>query len=201
MAMPRPLRWNGLRYRDPDTGRYLSRTTVRRALEQSLANLVRRTDALADDLRAGRISLNTWREEMRLTIKQTQMAAAEVANGGRAQMTQADYGRVGQQVRRQYEYLENWVREIQNGSPIDGRIEGRARQYLRAARSSFLALEGERMNERGYFARNVLSPAEHCAECLAETAKGLVPISHLTLPGHRTCRGNCKCFLLYEKVA
>lgn len=174
---------------------------MRTSLEESLANLTRLTDTLADDLRAGRLSLNGWRESMREVIKSTQLWSAEVANGGRAQMTQADYGRVGQKVRAQYEFLENWTRQIRDGAPIDDRMEPRARQYLLASRSSFLAVEAERMTERGFLARNVLRPAEHCAECIAETEKGLVPVSQLVPIGQRVCRSNCRCVLEYEKVA
>lgn len=189
------------RFRDTLTGQLISRTQVRQALEESLGNLTRRTDTLADDLRSGRISLTEWRDEMRDTIKQTQMAAAELAKGGRQQMTQADYGRVGQATLRQYQYLENWVQEIQAGAPVDNRMEGRARQYLRAGRTSFLASEAEAMRDRGYLARNVLDARESCAECIAETEKGLVPVGNLSLPGTRVCRGNCKCHLIFERAA
>jgi hypothetical protein len=202
--MPDPLVWlpESGRYRDPATGRYISRAAVRRALEESLVNLERRTDTLQGDLRARRISLTDWRDEMRLTIKQTQMAAHEIAHGGRAQMTQADYGRVGQAVRRQYEYLENWVHEIEAGAPIDGRMEPRAALYLKSGRTAFLQAEQQEMARRGItLVRNILHASESCAQCIAETAKGLVPISHLSLPGQRTCLGNCRCTLEYEKAA
>lgn len=195
------LRWTGLQYRDPVTGRYISRTAVRRALEESLGNLTRLTDTLADDLRAGRLSVDAWQAEMKLIIRQTQMAAAEIANGGRAQMTQADYGRVGQQVRVQYAFLDNWVAEIRAGAPVDNRIEGRARQYIRSARTSFLTQEAAVMSQQGFLARNVTRASESCAECLAEQAKGLVPVEQLSMPGTRVCRGNCKCFLVFERAA
>jgi hypothetical protein len=198
--VPDRLRWTGNQYRTPD-GRFISRAAVRRSLEESLANLVRRTDTLADDLRAGRISLNEFRAEMKLVVKQTQLAAQQLAVGGRAQMTQADYGKVGQRVRVQYEFLENWVRQIRDGAPVDNRMEPRARMYLTSARGSFLATEAEQMAERGFLARNVLNAAESCAECIAETNKGLVPVSHLSLPGTRTCRSNCRCVLKFERAA
>lgn len=198
--MPEPLVWDAesARYRDTESGRYISRAAIRGALEESLANLTRRTDALTDDLRAGRISLNEWQDDMKQIVKQVQMAAQEVASGGRAQMTQADYGRVGQKVREQYQYLDRWVEDIKQGGPIS---EGRARQYLRSGRTAFLEAESREMRNRGYLARNVLRSAEHCWQCIAETDKGLVPVEFLTLPGHRVCLGNCRCFLVYEKAA
>lgn len=189
------------RFRDTETGRFLSRAAVRREVDQSLASLTRLTDTLADDLRAGRISLTEWQAEMKDVIKQTQLGTAAIAKGGLDQMTQADFGRVGQRVRTQYQYLDQWVEQIKAGLPVDGRMEPRARQYLRSARSSFLSQEAEDMRERGYLARSVTRPAEHCAECLAEEAKGLVEPQFLVPIGERTCRANCKCVFQYERVA
>lgn len=202
--MPTPsLAWDAAsaRYRDTDTGQWISRAAVRREVDQSLANLVRLTDTLADDLRAGRISLNTWRSEMRDVIKQTQLGTSAIAKGGLDQMTLADFGRVGQKIRTQYAYLDNWVQQIQAGRPLGAEVEARSRQYLRAGRSTFLALEAEDMADRGYWARSVTRPGEHCAECLAEEARGLVPASSIVPIGSRQCLSNCHCFYVWEKVA
>ena len=189
------------RFRDTETGRLVARAAVRRSIEESLTNVARLTDTLADDLRAGRLSLTEWRVEMRSVIKTSQMMSAEVAHGGRQQMTQADYGRVGQQVRRQYEYLEKWVNEIQAGAPLNNRLEPRAALYLKSARTAYVREEARLMSEKGWLARSVTRPAEHCAECLAEEAKGLVEPRFIVPPGERTCLGNCKCYLQYERAA
>jgi len=201
MADP-ALTWDAAtgRYRRSD-GRFISRAAVRREVDTSLANVVRLTDTLADDLRAGRISLNQWREEMRAVIKAAQMGPSAIAAGGYDQMTQADFGRVGQRIRREYQYLEQWVEQIKGGLPIDNRMESRSRQYLRSGRTTFLALESQDMADRGFLARSVLRPAEHCAACIAEADKGLVPVDQIVPPGQRTCLSNCRCFLVYERAA
>lgn len=199
--MPEPLRWTGLRYRDPLTGRYISRAAVRTALEESLANLTRKTDTLADDLRAGRISLHAWREEMRETIKQSIVASHQLAKGGRAQMTPSDYLAAGRDVQIQYAYLDNWTRQIANGAPVGANVEPRARQYLLAARSSFLKIEAETMREAGFLAKSTLHASESCAECIAEAAKGYVDPAYLVPIGARTCKNNCRCVLVYARAA
>jgi hypothetical protein len=188
------IRWTGTRYRDPETGRFVSRAAIRRALEESLTNLERRTDGLQDDLRAGRISLDAWREEMRLIIKQTHMAALELAAGGRAQTTQAQYGRAGQQIRRQYAYLEAWVEQIKAGLPIDNRMEPRAASYLKSA------LVAHRTHQRAAFQaqgfdqiRSIRHPGESCAECIAEEARGFVPIGQHVPIGQRQCLNHDNC--------
>ena len=192
------ITWDAVSGRYRENGRFISRTQVRQTFEQSLGNLSKLTDTLADDLRAGRISILEWRAEMRDIIKQTQMAAAELAKGGRAQMTQADYGRVGQRVREQYQFLDNWVRQLSEGANPSA---GRAVQYLRSARSAFLASEAQEMATRGYLVENIQSPAEHCWQCNMETEKGVVPVGQMSLPGSRVCRHNCRCHLRYRKAA
>lgn len=198
-AVPERLRWTGTRYRDPETGRFISRAAVRRALEESLTNLERLTDTLASDLRAGRISLLDWRQEMRGVIKQVHMAAAELAKGGRAQMTLADYGRAGQQIRRQYDYLEAWVEQIKAGLPVDGRMEPRAAQYLRSARVAYLAHQQAAFRQQGFDqTRSKLHPAEHCAQCIDEAERGWVSIGAEVPLGQRQCRANDRCTLEFR---
>ncbi len=192
------LRWTGIRYRDPTTGRYITRAAVRTALEDSLTNVERLTESLADDLREGRIGLAEWRSEMRDVIKQVHLMARQVAVGGRAQMTPADNGAVGQAVRQQYRYLEAWTEQIKGGRSLN-ELESRSAQYLRSARTSFFKHEASVNEDAGFDEiRSILHEAEHCAECIAEAARDWVPIgSHVPI-GERTCRHNDRCTTEYR---
>lgn len=191
--------WDANAFRFRRDGRFIARATVRLELEKSLANLTKLTDSLAGDLRSGRISLMDWRQEMRDIIKVTQMAAHEIASGGREQMTPADYGRVGQRTRVQYEYLEKWTFQIASGRPLGPELESRSRQYLTAGRVAFLAHDQRNMQTRGFDEiRSVLHPAEHCAECIAEAARGFVPIGEHIAIGSRQCLGNDQCTAEYR---
>ena len=84
------------------------------------------------------------------------------------------------------------------GQPVS---EGRANQYLLAARSHFLASEAAEMERRGYLARSKTHPGEHCAQCLAEESKGFVSPRFLIPIGQRTCLHNCNCEFIYQKAA
>jgi len=192
--VPERLRWTGTRYRDHETGRFVSRVAVRRTFEESLVNVERLTDSLADDLRAGRISLLEWRERMREAIKFSQMAALELTTGGRAQTTQADYGRAGQQIRRQYAYLEAWVEQIKAGLPIDNRMEPRAASYLQSALVSHRTHQRAALQAQGFDQiRSIRHPGESCAQCIAEEARGFVPIGQHVPIGQRQCLNHDNC--------
>lgn len=136
---------------------------------------------------------------MREEIKRTQIASEMLARGGRAQMTAADFGRVGQRVREQYRFLRDFARQLRDGSiRTDGTFLNRAKMYAAAARVAFEESVGDLLANLGYRVEwNVLHPAEHCGVCVSETARGQVPIGSLIPIGQRTCRGNDKCEIRY----
>lgn len=201
--MPNPpvLSWDDLagRYRRAD-GRFVPATQVREELDKALSNAARRTVTLADDYRAGRIGLVVWRLQMRQVIKETHLYAAALAQGGWAQMTPEAYGRVGQVIRLEYGFLEQWVGQIQGGWVLDGRLTSRSQLYAAAARGTFHRIQAEQMLRRGMdMEKSVLHPAEHCAQCVSEAAHGFRPIGEMVPIGQRTCLRNCKCTVVYGR--
>lgn len=197
------LRWDAAagRYRRAN-GSFVSAGVVRAELDKSLAVTAQRTRALAEDLRAGRISLDGFRTELRAVIKDTQLRSAALARGGWAQMDATAFGRTGQIIRSEYGYLEGWIAEIQAGAPLDGRLNARASLYAQAGRGTFHLVQAEEMVKQGTdLEANVLHPAEHCAECLAQTDMGWVEIGTLVPVGSRECMRNCRCTISYKRSA
>jgi hypothetical protein len=47
--------------------------------------------------------------------------------------------------------------------------------------------------------RRILDPqAQHCQDCIDHSARGMVPIGSLPMPGQRcACRARCKCRVEY----
>lgn len=183
-------------------GRFVPRSEVRRAIDTALLAEQKRTRRLARDLRAGRITLRNWREEMRDVIKTVHTYSAAAAKGGWAQLTQEDYGRIGQIVRGEYGHLEKFARQIARGtaSAKGGRLDARAMQYAEAGRDTYHQTERASAKRSGYkFERNVLHPADHCGGCLGETARGRVRIGQLIPIGRRDCRRKCRCSLAFSR--
>lgn len=194
--------WNPrtARYRDPLTGRWISRDAVRLLLDRAIAASQQRLQTASDEFRRGELSLDEWQVIMREEIKRTQLAAEMLVRGGRAQMTPADFGRVGQRVRMQYDYLRDFAQALKDGAVrTDGTFLNRAKMYANAARVAFHDSLGDQLAGLGYtHERNILHPAEHCDGCLDETAKGWSDIGTLTPVGQRTCRGNDRCSIEYR---
>jgi hypothetical protein len=193
-----PFKWSPKtgQYVRPN-GRFVARKDVRAAIDVALEVEKGRALLLSQELRNGTISLTTWRSEMRAMIKNVHLYDAAIAKGGFAQMTPADYGRVGQIVREQYGFLERFAGQLARGEQaLDGRFTERAKMYAEAGRKTYHQTERAVMRAAGFTREwNILHPADHCAGCLAATAMGKVPIGTLPAIGARDCRTRCRCTL------
>lgn len=196
-----PFGWseNAARFYDRRTGRFVSRDTIRLALDDviDLAGVEARD--LSELLRAGKIDLAEWQRGMREIVKTTMLDAEALAHGGRGQLTQSDYGRVGAAVREQYRYLDGFTEEIRNGLPLDGRFLNRAAMYAKASRPFFHEEQSDLLADAGYTReRSILHAAEHCAECVDQSALGWVLIGTAIPIGDRECLANDRCTMQYQ---
>lgn len=199
---PKPLKWiaGAARYRDPDTGRFIARSEVRRVLDKVITESQKRVRETTERMRDGSIDVGDWDAVMRQEIKRTHLAAESLVRGGWKQMSPRDFGRVGQRVRAQYRFLDRFVRQIESGAVrTDGTLFNRALMYPGSARVGFHDSQTPQLEALGYgFERNVLHPAEHCEGCLVESRRGWQPIGTLRPIGSRDCRGNDKCSIAYR---
>ncbi len=202
---PGGYRWNAqlARYIAPN-GRIVSTVQVRAAIDQTLDEYTALARSLADQLRAGDISLRAWEAEMRVVVKDSQLLGSAAARGGWAQLDQRSLGRAGREIRDQYAFLDRFATDIMTGrQKLDGTLTNRALMYVEAARPMYEA-EREAMEiEAGYDEeRNVLHPADHCegpSGCPAQTARGWVRSGTLVRIGRRPCRTRCKCTIERRK--
>lgn len=188
------------RYRDNVTGRFVSQLRVRADMDSYIDNSKRGIDALANQLRNREISLAEWQTSMRQEIKAMHLNGSMAAHGGRAQMTQADWGRAGQQIRQQYQYLDSFAADIASGKvKLDGRINVRAGMYAESARGTN-EQENRRMAATAGLTqeRRILHAAESCVDCLDYASRGWQPIGTLPRIGDSRCRSNCRCTFEYQ---
>lgn len=190
-------------YRYPN-GRFVARKDVRDAIDKALQAEAHKTQTIGIQLRNGTITLSSWRQGMRDIARNVHLFSAALAKGGSAQMTQADFGRVGQVLRHEYRFLDKFAVAVSQGYPLDGRFFDRALMYAQAGRDTYHIVERAVMKDAGFvYESNVLTPAEHCTGedgCIAQTARGRVPIGELIPIGRRTCLRKCKCYLAYWKT-
>jgi hypothetical protein len=189
-----------VRFRDPDTGRYVSRASIRRGVDELVTKSQTRITALANKVRRGTITTTEWEMAMRTEIKRIHLSTEALLRGGWAQMKPADYGRIGGRLKKQYTRLSAFRTALEGKDyKTDGAFFARARSYASAARIAFGNALGTLLESAGYREeRNKLNPAEHCVGCIDMTALGWVKIGTLVPLGQRDCSVGDQCEILYR---
>lgn len=187
------------RYRD-SRGRIVARSTIRKAIDDAIAALETTARQLALQLRAADITLAEWEVSMRVLVKDSHLFSAAAVRGGFDRMTAGDFGRVGQLVRTQYGYLDNFAAQLASGEQaLNGYMLNRAGMYAQQGRVTHEAFtqsdQRKEARRRGgeLQARNILGDADHCDECESLTRRGWIAERDMPLPGTRTCRSRCHC--------
>ena len=125
------------RYRDKRTGRWLSHTRMIELRDDYVTAYQSRVTGLAERVMSGDMTLQQWERGMRRELKSLHIGQYELGRGGRKAMTQSDWGRLGAEMRRQYEYLGNFVTEIAAGNLSPAQVAARSQLYLEASTASY----------------------------------------------------------------
>lgn len=186
-----------------ERGQFVRESTVRAVVDQVADHASARLAAASERLLAGEISLGAWQLEAMQITKTAMVSGGVLAKGGAAQMSSADYGRIGRMVRDQYAYLRSFAEQIQSGAqPLDGTLRARAEMYGQQSRVAYETIRGRDQAARGYRSvKNVLHAQESCSGCRAQSRRGWVQIGTLVPVGQRTCLSRCKCTVSYRREA
>lgn len=144
---------------------------------------------------------------MRERIKRAYIEQYLVGRGGRAKMTQVDWGSIGGMLAEQYRYLDGFAAEVAAGVLSAKQISARSRMYVRSSKEAYE--RGRRrwllsLDDKPAEVRWILQPAEHCPDCLALAALRWILISDDAFDGCfpgsgcTQCLTNCACFLDYR---
>ena len=190
--------WNAAagRYTDLTSGRFVPFATVRNELETVITQSQSNISAISSQLQGGQITLKEWQLSMAREMKAMHTASMASARGGWAQMSQADWGYTGSQLKKQYEYLRNFARQIESGEqPLNGNFMRRSKMYSQAGRDSYeeMRRRAERIYNGKAEERRVLHATESCDDCIEEAGRDWQPIGTLAPLGTLQCRTNCRC--------
>lgn len=171
--MPSPFVWDkaSSKYRDTRTGRYLSQQQVVGLRDAFTDALNDRAAELARRVAAGEQTAAQWLKQARADVKTAYLDQYMLGRGGRNAMSKADFGRVGQMVRTQYDYLAKFAAALDGLS--EAQIRARLQLYMEGSTAAF---------ERGY----------------AQGALGMPQLEKYPGSGQTPCLSNCRCSLLTE---
>lgn len=196
-------RWSetAARYRSATTGKFVPAQTIRDALDTALVNAAKDAATLAAQLKDGAITLADWQLGMAQQVKLVHLASSALGKGGWAQLTQADYGRVGATVKSQLQFLNGFAAAIADGTQrLDGTLARRAALYVQAGRTTYHEVQRRVLRVLGMTEeRRVLHARESCPSCLRYAAGGWAALGTYPLPGQQSeCRTNCRCDMQYR---
>jgi len=194
------------KYRDLKTGRFVSEKLITRELDKVVSASAEAMKGLTRRMVDGSLSLPEWQLAMEKEIKLVTRQAAVIARGGLNQMSPADWGRVGAETKRQYQFLRKFANEVASGKqPLNGRAVVRAGLYGESGRGAYQETKRSAAKRKGFTEeRRVLGFAEHCESsggldgCVELAAKGWQPIGKLPRIGESPCRTHCHCNFEYR---
>ena len=190
------------RYRGA-AGKFIDPRTVRQTIEKDIEQTKVRMESHARRAQSGALSVPEWRDLQAREIKALHLAHLAVAKGGFHALTPADFGRVGQIVKGEYQYLSDKAdKAAQNPAYLASeRFVSESESY---ADSGIITFEATRKAEEeaagfGYAISILDDGARHCTpkgateSCPQQTAKGAALSSEIVSVGKRACFGRCRC--------
>lgn len=193
------------RYRDLSTGRFVARERITGLLDTQVQATAERLSALTTAAHEGKLAPAVYVEQMRTEVRRLTLQNAALGAGGFDKLTQSDYGRVGQQLREEYQRIANLAKQMKAGEVTLPQALNRTEMYAGTARKQFWEAEAAHVqpSEPGMMVleRRLLGVAEHCEDCLEYYNQGWQPPGVLPEPGQESaCMSNCKCRKIRQEV-
>lgn len=206
-----PFVWaaNAMRYRDVETGTFVSTASFRAWLDDVLERHAKEVGQQMNALYAKQQTVEQWETNMRALLKEFHTQAVLMGRGGAGAVTTRDLNALGGRLRSEYSYLANFADTLRTGSFTKGDLERmrvRAGMYANATRRSFFeGVQAAALDANLLEKRRVLDPAaEHCDTCQAQADLGWVDINSpdVTLPGEDTdCLTQDRCLMEFRNAA
>jgi len=207
------LRWVG-KFLNKTVNKVLGRADVAAKAERlvGLATAEHLTP-LAVGLSEGSVSLTAWQEGMRQNIKRLYIDQYCLGRGGRAQMTQSDWGKLGQMLKDQYQYLDRYASDLSkmDVAEREAYIRNRSQLYANASNEAFERGKSAVAQSLGFDECNWnLTPVENCETCIRRSQLGPQPIGPRggfmdpedgevwPADGSSICLTNDRCYLSYS---
>lgn len=187
------------RYRGPG-GRFVPQREIKRVLNTVSRAARKDIGLLTSQLVSGEITIDQWQIAMAGAIKNLHLAQYAAGRGGFAALNSRDFGRIGAELRFQYDRLNNFGRQIEAGLVSPQAIGSRAEMYASAGNVSFERARRDGAEIAGMTEeRRVLGNGEHCPDCLAYAELGWQSIGSLPEIGDSRCMVNCLCTFEYRR--
>lgn len=180
------------------SGRLVSRTQVRQALDEAIDGARGELGVVTQRLQAGTVSLPQWQLEAESLLKSIHVMSATVAAGGWAQATPADWSIAANRIKAAYVMVERLARGLEDGSYdlSDGRLlPWMANLGAWGSGTYEIALRKRDLATGRVIAERRVRHSQHgCVPCIGYEALGWQPPNTLPDIGAEClCRKFCRC--------
>lgn len=199
------------RYVSRATGRIVARDGINAAMEARIDAGKAVVDKLSVSLAKGEISLAQWQIGMRDEVKLLHTMAGATSKGGWDRMAPADWGRIGNITKSQYQKLQAFAIDIADGKEkltnlkgeVNGRFLQRSKMYANAAYGTMEEANRLGAGDRGMVEERRVREAENsCDDCIRYAAMGWQLIGTLPPIGvDSACLTNCRCSFQWRNAA
>lgn len=190
------------RYRNIETGRFVKVAEVIKLVDEEVNRAEVRLKGHARLLAQNKIDIAEFQTRMAQTLKESHLRLAAVGAGGKEQFTPTHYGKVGAQLKKQYQFLNKFGQDLAEGKLTKEQAIRRAGMYGKSAKTSFFEAEFTSRGKQGFYVKRFLDPqARHCEACISFQRLQWTLIQNVTPPGvDCQCGGRCRCRLVFRKL-
>jgi len=195
-------------------GSFISRAAVLNQTRLYLDRQKVELGALGDRLSTRSITLSEFQREAGNNLRRIHIASAVLGKGGRDKMTQSDWDKVQETIKRQLYKgrgedgkpfgIKHLAAEWKAGKVSPAQLKARLGLYAQSGVISYSTAELNEAKKRGVKrGKRVLAiGGDHCSECITYAARGVVNLSDIIPIGVAcSCRGNCLCVIEFENIA
>ena len=204
LETPPGYTWNerARRYRDAQTGRFVSYAGVYRLLDANEDANLQLVRSLTDSLRAGDLPLPAWYLAVQGQLRRLHVQCAALGAGGFDNLRPGDLIRIDRKLREEMDRLLVFGQQMQAGLLSEAQIDNRLTMYTGTARIQFYKSRRKPQvaPDEMIVERRSLMPADHCPFCLYLVDLGWQPYGVLPVPGEThpdwtedSCLSNCRC--------
>jgi hypothetical protein len=195
------VEWNKQSRRYIRDGKAIPPASVRKMVLDTIGKAKERLANIAGQKIKGEINSPAWFVATRSEVKNMHTALAMLAQGGKGQMDVKAWGRTGQKIKSELEYLRGFQRSIERGELSDAQILARAIQYADASYVTYQqgVFNLEKMSGTQYVNWILDETAESCDGCKA--SEGVHPVNNAPELGSNECGGKCRCSYEFAEYA
>lgn len=190
------------RYQRAD-GQFVGKEAIQNLIAQEQQRLAARLQGHTRLMVDRQISLAEWESRMAGSLRDSHLAIGAVGSGGKSRMTSRQFGAIGYQLRRQFQYLDGFAQALHQGKLTRTQAIARAGLYADSITTTFHRAEQISRQSEGFDeALRALDPqAKHCPSCLTYSTNGQwKPLVDVVSPGNNCeCGQRCKCQIYYRK--